>query len=179
MRNWKGKPMAEVKERCEDDGTFNVIIICTEESTKASRRTNICVYCYGSSFEGGIGASAVLYENQRETTSLRFHLGRVTQHTVYELEVVGILLAIYLLSKCIRPLTQRITIGTDSQAANTGAPQPEVSPRPVPARACPQSTRGAAQEAGRDRSTRQGRKIKKRSKNTIAMGPGTCRVWPK
>ena len=46
------------------------------------------VYNDGSGFEGGIGASALLYINDRLARSLRFYLGSPTKHTVSEAEGV-------------------------------------------------------------------------------------------
>jgi hypothetical protein len=46
------------------------------------------IYSDGSGFEGGIGASALLYINDKLTRFLRFYLGTPTEHTVYEAEGV-------------------------------------------------------------------------------------------
>ena len=75
------------------------------------------VYSDGSGFEGGIGASALLYINDRLARSLRFYLGSPTKHTVYEAEGVGELMALHLLTSLNRQLTAPTILGSDSQAA--------------------------------------------------------------
>ncbi|KAF5374631.1 hypothetical protein D9615_008911 [Tricholomella constricta] len=76
----------------------------------------VSVYCDGSGFEGGIGASAVLYVDKAERASLRYHLGPTTKHTVYEAEIVGLTLGLHLLTKLTRSLDDTTAIGSDSQA---------------------------------------------------------------
>ena len=48
----------------------------------------ICVYCNGSGFEGGIGASAILCIQDKEVNVLQCYLGTNKQHTDYEGEGV-------------------------------------------------------------------------------------------
>ena len=56
------------------------------------------VYTDGSDCDGGVGASAVLYRpGIAEPTVLRYRLGDSTRHSVYEAEIVGLLLAAHLL----------------------------------------------------------------------------------
>lgn len=56
------------------------------------------LYSDGSDCDNGVGASAVLYRpGVEEPTILRYHLGSSTHHTVYEAELVSLLLAAHLL----------------------------------------------------------------------------------
>ena len=56
------------------------------------------LYTDGSDCDGGVGAAAVLYRpGILEPTVLRFHLGSSTRHSVYEAEIVGLILAAHLL----------------------------------------------------------------------------------
>ena len=55
------------------------------------------VYSDSSGFEGGIGASALLYINDRLVRSLKFYLGTSLEHTVYKAEGVGLLMGLHLL----------------------------------------------------------------------------------
>ena len=56
------------------------------------------LYSDGSDCDDGVGASAVLYRpGSVEPTVLRFHLGASDRHSVYEGELVGLLLAVHLL----------------------------------------------------------------------------------
>lgn len=75
---------------CKDDA------LALANTTHAD--TQYKVYSDGSSFEGGIGASAVLYKSNRAIKSLRYYLGPATEHTVYESELVRLLLSIFLLT---------------------------------------------------------------------------------
>ena len=74
------------------------------------------VYTDGSGFENGIGASALLYINNRLARSLQFYLGTPKEHTVDEAEGVGLIMGLHLLSGLSRQLTQPTILGTDSQA---------------------------------------------------------------
>ena len=48
--------------------------------------TEIQLYSDGSTIEGKVGAAAVMYRGGQEVKSLRFHLGSVDEHTVFEPE---------------------------------------------------------------------------------------------
>jgi hypothetical protein len=66
-------------------------------------RASYLVYCDGSGFEGGAGASAVLYHNSQEVKLLHYHLGSMKEYTVYKAEIVGLSLGLHLLislNKC-------------------------------------------------------------------------------
>ncbi|KAG5725032.1 hypothetical protein E4T56_gene12430 [Termitomyces sp. T112] len=83
---------------------------------RAHDKSRTSVYCDGSGFKGGIGASAVLYIDGEEVTSLRYHLGSAAEHTVYEGEAVGFTLGLHLLSTLNRQLRGLTIMGSDSQA---------------------------------------------------------------
>ncbi|KAF5384346.1 hypothetical protein D9615_003173 [Tricholomella constricta] len=86
------------------------------EANRIHRLAPTSVYCDGSGFEGGVGASAVLYVNGIEKASLKYHLGPIAKHTVYEAEIVGVTLALHLLTSTARSLPDITAIGSDSQA---------------------------------------------------------------
>ena len=73
------------------------------------------VYSDGSGFEGGIGASALLYINDRLARTIRIHLGTTKEHTVYEAEGVGLIMGLHLLNGLSHRLTHPTMLGTDSQ----------------------------------------------------------------
>ena len=75
------------------------------------------IYSDGSGFEGGIGASALLYINDKLTRFLRFYLGTPAEHTVYEAEGVWLVMGLHLLNGLSRQLTAPTILGSDSQAA--------------------------------------------------------------
>jgi len=73
------------------------------------------LYTDGSGYRDMVGASAVLYENGHEIDSLKFQLGTAGNHTVFEGELVGILLGIHLASK--HPGTRAsVNFSIDNQA---------------------------------------------------------------
>lgn len=49
------------------------------------------MYCDGFSLEGGVGAPAILYKNNRLLKMGRAYPGMADEHTVYEAEQVGVL----------------------------------------------------------------------------------------
>ena len=60
------------------------------------------IYTDGSDYEEGVGTSAVLYcPGTVEPTILRYHLGPSSWHTVYEAEIVGLILGISLLLRLL------------------------------------------------------------------------------
>lgn len=75
------------------------------------------VYCDGSSYKGRVGAVAILYKNNRLLKIQRFRLGTPEEHTVHEVELVGILLVLFLLTKILHQITRPAIIGLDNQAA--------------------------------------------------------------
>ena len=70
------------------------------------------VFMDGSGMNGLIGASAVLYRFNRLKASLHFRLGDIEQHTVYEGEATGILLATQLILGETHMYGQSISIST-------------------------------------------------------------------
>ena len=74
------------------------------------------VYSNSSRFEGGIGASALLYVNNPLARSLQFFLGTAQEHTIYEAEGVGLILSLHLLHGLMWQLTHTTVLCMDSQA---------------------------------------------------------------
>ena len=76
------------------------------------------VYCNGSGYKNGASASAVLYKGNIPIKTLLLHVGRISEHTVYETKLISILLALHLLSSLACLLTSfTAAIGLDNQAA--------------------------------------------------------------
>jgi ribonuclease HI len=61
--------------------------------------SDLKIFTDGSGMEGNIGAAAILYRNGRMKSSIRFKLGSIQHHTVYEGEGVGAILGAKLVSK--------------------------------------------------------------------------------
>ena len=57
------------------------------------------VFTDGLDINDGVGAAAILFKEGQRQSTLRAYLGESTQHTVYEAELVGILLAAHLLRR--------------------------------------------------------------------------------
>ena len=74
------------------------------------------IYSDGSGFEGGIGASAILYLKDRLIKTLRYYLETEQEHTVYEAEGVGLVMGLHLLSSLNSRFTHPTILGSDSQA---------------------------------------------------------------
>ena len=101
---------------------MNTVIEPNKESalTEANNNhvsTHYKVYSDGSGFEGGASASAILYKDNRVIKSLCYYLGPLTEHTVYESELIGLLLALHLLLGLTCQLLHSVIIGLDNQAA--------------------------------------------------------------
>jgi len=90
--------------------------IALREAGEHHRNTHISIYCDGSGFEEEIGASTVMYTNSVETKHIFYYLGPASRHTVYEGEIVGITLALHLLTSLQATLRSYTVVGTDSQA---------------------------------------------------------------
>ncbi|OBZ68012.1 hypothetical protein A0H81_12025 [Grifola frondosa] len=103
-----------------------------EEATRDEgdwcRRPGIRVYSDGSDVDGGVGAAAVLFKPGNPGYKvLRFHLGSSDDHSVYEAEVVGLLLGTELLK------TERSLEGASIAADNKSSIQATKLRRPAPA----------------------------------------------
>ena len=72
-----------------------------EESKEAdlADTSDAKVYTDGSGADGNAAASAALYKRGRCTNTLRYHLGLLADHTTYEVEAAGVILALELLLK--------------------------------------------------------------------------------
>jgi ribonuclease HI len=78
----------------------------------------VTIYTDGSGIDGHIGAAAELYLNSATHIQARFQLGLTTQHTVFEGELTGILMAINMLPSLPDALNlSNVIIRSDSQAA--------------------------------------------------------------
>jgi ribonuclease HI len=96
----------------------------------AIHRNSIQIYSDGSGYRGGIGAAVVMYDNGRKIATLRYKLSREDQHTVYEAELVRVLLGIHL-AKCSRatandwvPISISLDNSTVIRASKTQSSKP-------------------------------------------------------
>jgi len=84
----------------------------------ANNIPGVAIFTDGSGYKKRAGAAAVMKINGKETT-LRYHLGMLTEHTVYEAEIIAVTLALHMLGKVKKRLTE-VTIGMDNQAVLWG-----------------------------------------------------------
>ena len=69
----------------------------------------------GSLLSKGVGAAAVLLEDGEVTDTQKYHLGLSEHHTVFEAELVGLILVMWMVIQ--RRETGNVKIASDSQAA--------------------------------------------------------------
>jgi ribonuclease HI len=72
-------------------------------------------YSDGSAYEGGVGGAAVLMRGMETVKERRFYLGKESERTVYEAEIIGMILAVSLLREAGGK--GRMALGVDNQAA--------------------------------------------------------------
>ncbi|KAG2043295.1 hypothetical protein BDR03DRAFT_812345, partial [Suillus americanus] len=88
-----------------------------KDAIEEEEQANECqrVYSDGSAVDGGVGGAAVLMRGKQMIREKKFYLGTETQHTVYEAEIIGMILAVQLLREEGRKGT--MSLGVDNQAA--------------------------------------------------------------
>jgi len=84
------------------------------EAKNASKE--IQVFTDGSAQGGKVGASAILIRKDRPDKFLHYHLGPEAEHTVHEVELVGLLLALHLIGT-ERCSATSCSVAVDNQAA--------------------------------------------------------------
>ena len=88
------------------------------QDIRAENEDDVCLYSDRSGFKGKIGA-AILRRGGETKRSLKFHLGTEKDHTVFEGEEVGMILAAELLQGEQR--TRKVSLGIDNKAAIAAA----------------------------------------------------------
>jgi ribonuclease HI len=84
-----------------------------DEAVARTGKIELRVYSDGSGFEGQAAAAAVLYQGDEIRGELRYRIGPLTEHTVYEAEAVGVTLGLHLL---LTKAPRHIRNGTDVDA---------------------------------------------------------------
>ena len=88
-------------------------------TTNAKAITGLTAWTDGSGLDGKIGAAAVLMLGDTKLRTLRYRLGNETNHTVYEAELVAVILALHTLMEMDR-CQDSVTIRVDNQAVLLG-----------------------------------------------------------
>ena len=91
----------------------------TTAIVEANNVKGLAVYTDGSGYGENIGAVAILTVNGMELKRLQYKLGTEEQHTVYEAEMLAVILALYLLTQVVR-LIPRVTVSLDNLAVLLG-----------------------------------------------------------
>ena len=94
-----------------------------EEHRRITNSTK--VYTDGSCTNGQVGAAAVLYVDSQQISVLHYHLGPAKSHTVFEAEMVGLILATHLLATSHK-ISLPVIILADNQAAIQASEHPTV-----------------------------------------------------
>ena len=89
-----------------------------EESKRAdaNAKESIKVYSDSSAHNGGVGAAATLKRKGKTDRTIKLYLGTTEQHTVYEAELVGMILGLHLIKTEARSKT-KCALSVDNQAA--------------------------------------------------------------
>ena len=88
--------------------------------------SHMMVFTDGSSHNGQVGAAAALFINHNHVATLRHHLGKATEHTVFKAEAVGLLAAQLLTQR--REASFPATIFADNQAVIRSSTHPMAKP---------------------------------------------------
>jgi ribonuclease HI len=96
------------------------------EQESVERAGGLCVYTDGSGFEGGVGAAAVGWKGGEEGTVRLKHLGPEDEHTVFELEAVGAILALDIIAST--PRLTSVDVFTDCQPVLIALAAPQAQP---------------------------------------------------
>ena len=89
-----------------------------EDSKRADTNAieQIKVYSDGSAHDGKVGAAAILKREGKPDRILKLHLGSTEQHTVYEAELVGMIMGLHLI-KTEKGSKTKCVLNVDNQAA--------------------------------------------------------------
>ena len=102
-----------------------------EESIQSEKKDNadFKVFTDGSNHDGEVGAAAILVRkgNPRPEKTLKAYIGPSTKHNSYEAEVIGGILAMWLITETPETNRKKVTIYTDNQAFITTSNRPKAT----------------------------------------------------
>ena len=84
------------------------------------------IFSDGSGHDDGIGAAAILYRKGWATPvkSLKIYLGPPTKHNMFEAEVIGAILAVWIIKNSPEMIGKKISLYVDNQATIMKSPKP-------------------------------------------------------
>ena len=111
--------LSPVRSPLGSDLKCKTFIPATAEGSLAHEQgydADIRIYSDGSGLDNNAGAAAILYKDGDRPRTLRYHLGPLMEHTTFEAEAIGLLLALHLLRRV--PGAWKVAIRLDNQAVN-------------------------------------------------------------
>ena len=89
----RAPPAYEIKAKVTSAGSEE-----EEETVGPLEDGEVRIFSDGSGLDGRVGAAAVMYRRGREPKVLHYNMGLLTEHTVFEAEAVGVILALHMLT---------------------------------------------------------------------------------
>ncbi|KAF7372611.1 hypothetical protein MVEN_00124100 [Mycena venus] len=96
------------------------------EMDRIVARGGVCIFTDGSGFEGGVGAAAVAMKNGAVGEQRQKHLGTESEHTIFESEVCGAILALDIIAGM--PRLTDVDVFIDCQPAIAALASPKSQP---------------------------------------------------
>ena len=117
-----------------ESNRFKTIIDKTREDSIKNESTDDAdfkIFSDGSGHDNGIGSAAILYEKGRTCSikTLQAYLGTPDKHNTYEAEIIGALLALWILNNTPEIVGKRVTHYIDNQSVITALHAPKATPR--------------------------------------------------
>jgi ribonuclease HI len=111
---------------------FKITVPKTREESIQSEKNDKAdykIFTDGSNHDGGVGAAALMVKegNPRPVKTLKAYLGPSTEHNSYEAEVVGGILALWLITVTPETNCRKVSIYTDNQAFATTSSHPKAT----------------------------------------------------
>ena len=100
-------PAYEIKAKVTSAGSEE-----EEETVGPLEDGEVWIFSDGSCLDGRVGATAVMY--RREPKVLRYNMGLLTEHTIFEAEAIGVMLALHMLK--MEWHVRKASIRLDNQA---------------------------------------------------------------
>ncbi|KAK7035043.1 hypothetical protein R3P38DRAFT_2518860, partial [Favolaschia claudopus] len=97
-----------------------------EDMERIVGRGGTCIFTDGSGFEDGAGAAAVAVTGRGAGTRRQKHLGALSEHTVFESELCGAILALDIVADI--PRLTDVDIFLDCQPAIAALSSPKTQP---------------------------------------------------
>jgi len=121
MRNTKLETIDSATHNMAGTARFTTTIAKSREDSITFERNDIADYkafSDGSGQEDDVGASAILYKKRqiRPVASLRVFLGSKTKRNTYEAEVIGAIMALWIIRNKPETIGKRISLYIDNQA---------------------------------------------------------------